>query len=71
MDWRGTVIIVPKSRTLWVAKPWEVSGTAVLDSKESEQKKMDKLYREVIRANRKNRYGENLYDFNSYNTWNE
>jgi hypothetical protein len=43
----------------------------VLDSKESEQKKMDKLYREVIRANRKNRYGENLYDFNSYNAWNE
>jgi uncharacterized protein YbaP (TraB family) len=71
IDWRGTVIIVPKSRTLWTAKPWEASGTAVLDSKESEQKKMDKLYRDVVRANRKNRYGENLYDFNSYNTWNE
>lgn len=71
IDWRGTVIIVPKSSTLWAAKPWEANGTAVLDSKESEQKKMDKLYREVIRANRKNRYGENVYDFNSYNTWNE
>lgn len=71
LDWRGTVFILPESEFVWKAKPWEPPGTAVLDSKENEQKKMDRLYREVIKINRRNRFGDNAYDFNSYNSWNE
>lgn len=71
LDSRGTVFILPKNEYIWTEKPWETNSTAVLDSKENEQKKLDRVYREVVKLNRKNKYGENAYDFGSYNSWNE
>lgn len=71
VDSRGTVFILPKNEYLWTEKPWETSSTAVLDSRENEQKKLDRVYREIVKFNRKNKYGENAYDFGSYNSWNE
>ena len=68
-DPRGTVFVFPDNGVLWPDEFWESSNTMVLESDEDPIEELDKLYKEIVRSHRRNKYGDNSYDFNSYGSW--
>jgi hypothetical protein len=68
-DPRGTVFVFPDNGVLWPDEFWESSNTMVLESDEDPIEELDKLYKEIVRSHRRNKYGDNSYDFNSFGSW--
>jgi uncharacterized protein YbaP (TraB family) len=68
-DPRGTVFVFPDNGQLWPDFFWESSNTMVLEHDEDPIEELDKLYKEVVRSHRKDKYGANSYDFGSFGGW--
>ncbi len=71
MDWRGTVFILPKNGEPWSSEIWESGNTAVLDNKKDQMEELEELYKRLVRSHRKNEYGDNAYEFQSYEGWDD
>lgn len=71
LDWRGTVFILPKNGAPWSSEVWESNNTAVLDNKKDELEELEELYKKLVRSHRKNEYGDNAYEFQSYTGWDD